>query len=240
MALLEKGSRNYCTWIKRDLLSLFLSGSYFFLHIWWDSFPNGWENGMHLSPLQEATELGMSGPAKDWKVRTSVALWACLETKHNGESCPCSVPTAGLCLCRKLQSAFGCWSGVVATFLMAWLYRVQSAVPAVWILLSKLIFFSGAQKTLKGECLKRHFNPLIPIAKSKKTEAQERPFIDFADINVIHLLFWTRGREMFDGRCLSWLHSLSEWVGALMLYIRMQRSIARNRRNISKKWCKKP
>lgn len=101
-------------------------------------------------------------------------------------------------------------------------------------------FLSGAQKTLKGQCLKRHFNPLIPIAKSKKTEAQERPFIDFADINVIHLLFWTRGREMFDGRCLSWLHFLSEWVGALMLYIRMQRSIARNRRNISKKWCKKP
>lgn len=107
---------------KGDLLGLFLSGSYFLLCIWWESFARGWENRMHLSLLQEATELRMSGPAEDG----SQDLHGNVGNPKKQNTVEKAAPAVSLCLCRELQSAFCCCSGVVAALLTAWLHRVAS------------------------------------------------------------------------------------------------------------------
>lgn len=63
---------------------------------------------MHLSLLQEATELRMSGPAEDGKVRTSMALWAFPRNKTQWRKLPLqcpkhwAVPLLGAPVCIRL------------------------------------------------------------------------------------------------------------------------------------------
>lgn len=122
-----------------------------------------------------------NGLLKVWKCGPKWQRGHADRQKHYGESWPCSGHTVGLVphsgLCWEHRAAAGCQSRVVATLLTAWLPHLASLPP--W-------FFSASS----------FFSPVDEQKKSRRSEGGEWPFIDFANINDIHLLLWISGREM--------------------------------------------